>query len=133
MLGAATDRALPFLRAQAESRMKARCVIRRVFSQDVDPLTGQTVTTFEPAVVYSGKCRVKNKSSASEADAAGALVVVLSDEVHIPWDSCEFRVNDVIEIVEHRLVSLVDMKFRITELADGDDLTAHRIPVERWA
>ena len=113
MLGAATDRALPFLRAQAESRMKARCVIRRVFSQDVDPLTGQTVTTFEPAVVYSGKCRVKNKSSASEADAAGALVVVLSDEVHIPWDSCEFRVNDVIEIVEHRRV-VEALKARLT-------------------
>lgn len=133
MLGAATDRALPFLRTQAESRMKAQCVIRRVAKQDVNPLTGQTVTTFQPADVYAGRCRVKNKSSASEVDSAGALVVVLSDEVHIPWDSCAFRVNDIIEITAHRRANLVGTKYRIVELADGDDLTAHRIPVERWA
>ena len=72
MLGAATDRALPFLRTQAESLMQDACVIRRVSGSTMDPVTLEETPAYEP--VWSGRCRVQRPgSTAAQQTVAGAV------------------------------------------------------------
>lgn len=117
--------ALPELRAHAESRMQRPSTARPVLGVTADPETGADVTEYGDPI-YEGPCRLRNraKGSLGATRESGGVSVTLSDiEWHIPFDSPRIPVGTVIFIDDLPA-------YRTTDLADGDDMTARRYPVE---
>lgn len=125
MLGHDIAAALPEMRAHAESRMRRNCVVRRVLSVDADPETGEDVPVYGP-VLYDGPCRLRDRQYGSTAlDLSGTAPATRSRlELHIPVGSPRLPVHAVV------LFDDGTPTYRITDLADGDDVTARRYPLE---
>ena len=124
MLGDDIARALPELRAHAESMMRTPCVARPVVAVTSDDV-GDDLIEYGP-VVYSGLCRLRNRGGAATVDAQSADSTRVVDRIewHIPHDAPEVRRGMVVFIEGVP-------RFRVLKPADGDDLTARRYPVER--
>lgn len=116
--------ALPTIRAHAESRMTRSCVARPVVGVDADPNTGADVVEYGPAV-YEGPCRLKppGRAATEDVESGRASVTRSPAEWHIPHDSPRVPVGTVIFFDDLPA-------YRTTGLADGDDVTARRYPVE---
>lgn len=115
---------LPVLRAHAESRMRRPCAARPVLGVTADA-TGADVTEYGDPI-YEGPCRLRNRSKGSlgAVRESGGVSVTLSDiEWHIPFDSPRVPVGTIIFFDDLPA-------YRTTDLADGDDMTARRYPVE---
>jgi hypothetical protein len=121
---------LPFLRAQAESLMLDTCTINRPGAAVTDPDTG--VVTNTNTLVYSGKCKVQSKNSATSTPEAGeAEFVVVSRQVHIPVGAAVVRNNDVVTVTASTLnPSGVGRKYRVEGFTPDTYDTAARIPVK---
>lgn len=124
MLGDDIARALPELRAHAESRMTTPCEARPVVGVSSNG-SGDDVIEYGPAV-YAGLCRLRNRGGAATADAQSADSTRVADRIewHIPHDAQEVQPGTVVFIEGVP-------RFRVLEWADGDDVTARRYPVER--
>lgn len=119
------DAALADERAYALARMRRPCAARPVLGVTADPETGADVIEYG-LPVYEGPCRLRNRSKGSlgAVRESGGVSVTLSDiEWHIPFDSPRVPVGTVIFIDDLPA-------YRTTDLADGDDMTARRYPVE---
>lgn len=117
--------ALPELRAHAESRMQRPCVARPVLDVDADPETGDDVVVYGDPL-YEGLCRLRNRSNGTlgnSRESGGATVDVTSREWHIPIGSPRIPIGTVIFFDDLPA-------YRTTDVADGDDMTARRYPVE---
>lgn len=118
--------ALPGLRANAESRMRRPCIARPVVGVTADPETGADVVVYGDPI-FEGLCRLRNraKGSLGTPRESGGVTVTLSDlEWHIPYDSPRIPVGTVVFFEDGTPA------YRTTDLADGDDMTARRYPVE---
>jgi hypothetical protein len=121
---------LPLLRAQAESLMIDACTINRPGSAVTDPETGVVSNT--ATLVYSGKCKVQSKDSATSTPEAGESVfIVVSRQVHIPAGVADVRNNDVITVTASVLNPFgVGRRYRVEGFTPDSFDTAARIPVK---
>lgn len=123
MLGDDIARALPELRAHAESRMTTPCEARPVVGVSSNG-SGDDVIEYGPAL-YVGMCRLRNRGAIGQTgQSADSTRSVDRLEWHIPFNSPECLPGTVV---------LVDgvARYRVISTADGDDVTARRYPVER--
>lgn len=131
MLGDDIARALPELRAHAESMMRDTCTVERHTGNGVwNPLTG-LYTDDAPTVIYSGPCRVRNMqpnpqaADAGEAEWASDLIYV-----HLPVAGSEgVKDGDVVRITAAANdAALVDLEVAVTGLHVQTNATARRLP-----
>jgi len=124
---------LPYLRAEAESRMTDTCTIYTAGAGRVWNDETLSYDDDEGVAIYSGPCRVKrgNTQAASE-DAAGQPLTTQSLEVHLPvLTSSLVGVNDIVQITNApHDPALLGRRFRITSSPAHSQATARRLPVE---
>lgn len=125
MLNDGIAAALPELRAHAESRMTRTCLVRAVTGVDVDPETGADVPSYGPTL-YEGPCRLRDRQYGSTAlDLSGTAPATRSRlELHVPFGSPRIPVGAVVSFEDGT------PDYRVTDTADGDDVTARRYPLE---
>jgi len=123
---------LPFLRAQAESRMTDACEIGTVIPGDVlDEETGEYAPGFE--VAYSGRCRFKaGATAAGEIDASGQLLVEQDSVLSLPVGTSLGVRKDMEVRMTASLTdpALVGVKARIKAPSVGSYRTARRFAIE---
>ena len=121
---------LPVFRAAAESLMVDECTITRPGDPVTDPDTGDvTNTTTE---VYTGKCKVQSKDSATaNPEAGGAVFTVVSRQVHIPANAADVQDGDVVTITASLLnLFTVGKQYRVSGFTPDSFDTAFRLPVK---
>ena len=119
-------------RRQAEALMIDECTITRGTGEPViDPTTG-AVTDGPGEVIYSGKCKVQSKDSATASpDSAGHSFVLVSRQVHIPANAADVEDDDVVEITASLLNTFgVGKKYRVEGFTPDTFDTAARLPVK---
>lgn len=121
---------LPILRAEAESLMLDACTITRPGAPVTDPGTGNVTNT--ATTVYTGKCKVQSKDSAtSNPEAGGATFTVVSRQVHIPANSADVQDGDVVTITASLLNAFtVGKQYRVDGFEPDSMDTAFRMPVK---
>ena len=121
---------LPVLRAEAESLMIDTCTITRPGDSVTDPDSG--VVTPGTTPVYSGKCKVQSKDSATSTPEAGeAVFVVVSRQIHIPVGAADVRNDDVVTVTASVLNPFgVGRRYRVEGFTPDSYDTAARIPVK---
>lgn len=117
-------------RRAAEKLMVDSCIIERPGDPVTDPDTGNVTAGMVP--VYSGKCKVQSKDSATATpDAAGASFVVVSRQVHIPANGADVLNDDVVTITSSKLnVFTVGKQYRVEGFTPDSFDTAARMPVK---
>lgn len=122
--------ALAVFRIEAESLMLDTCTITRPGTPVTDPITGDVTNT--PVQVYSGKCKVQSKDSATSNPEAGEhTFTVVSRQVHIPANAADVKDGDVITITASRLNSFtVGKQYRVDGFEPDSMDTASRLPVK---
>ena len=122
--------ALPVFRAEAESLMLDACTITRPGTPVTDPDSGEVTNTSTP--VYTGKCKVQSKDSATSNPEAGeATFTVVSRQVHIPANSADVQDGDVVTITASLLNAFtVGKQYRIAGFTPDTFDTAARLPVK---
>lgn len=124
ILGDEIAATLPELRAAAESRMRRPCVARPVLGVDADPDTGADVVVYGDPI-YQGMCRLRNRdAAASDRESGGATVTESRIEWHIPHDAPRIPIGTVVTFEDDVPA------YRVTDVSDGDDMTARRYPIE---
>lgn len=123
-------RALPVFRSEAESLMVDTCTITRPGAPVTDPDTGEVTNPSTP--VYTGKCKVQSKDSATaNPEAGGAVFTVVSRQVHIPANAAEVLDGDVVTITASLLNSFtVGKQYRVAGFTPDSFDTAFRLPVK---
>lgn len=132
-LGYDVTGALPELRAQAESIMSSRVVVRRKSGQVRDPATGTYVPTW--TTIYTGKARLRMPTTqARETDQSGQRVVESAPTLSLPIgdvNAALVELDDVVEVIEHTPDPLVTgTRLRVVEGTDQTWSTARRFSVE---
>ncbi|MGK3957891.1 DUF6093 family protein [Arthrobacter sp. R4] len=122
--------ALPVFRAEAESLMVDACTITRPGEPVTDPNNGNVTNT--ATTVYTGKCKVQSKDSATSNPEAGeATFTVVSRQVHIPANSADVQDGDVVTITASRLNAFtVGKQYRVSGFTPDTFDTAARLPVK---
>ncbi len=117
-------------RIEAESLMLDTCTITRPGTPVTDPDTGDVTNT--PITVYTGKCKVQSKDSATSNPEAGEhTFTVVSRQVHIPANSADVQDGDVVTITASRLNSFtVGKQYRVDGFEPDSMDTAARMPVK---
>lgn len=117
-------------RREAESLMLDSCTITRPGEPVTDPDTGNV--TNEPVTVYTGRCKVQSKDSATSNPEAGeATFTVVSRQVHIPANAADVKDGDVITITASRLNAFtVGKQYRVAGFTPDSFDTAARMPVK---
>ena len=117
--------ALPELRAHAVSRMRRPCIARPVLDVTADPETGADVVVYGDPI-YQGMCRLTppREVTSQSRESAGATVTVTRREWHIPHDAPRVPIGTVVTFEDDVPA------YRVTDVSDGDDMTARRYPVE---
>ena len=123
-------RALPVFRAEAESLMLDTCTITRPGPPATDPITGDVTNT--PTTVYTGKCKVQSKDSATATPEAGEhTFTVVSRQVHIPANAADVQDGDVVTLTASRLNAFtVGKQYRVSGFTPDSFDTAARLPVK---
>lgn len=132
--------AMPFLRAQAESRMLSRATIRRKTGRaEPDESTGLQVTVWE-TIHADIPCRIAgmaaNSSPYRTVNIAGASMEVAARVAHFPHDTTGLRDGDLIDVTAGETAPSV---WHIIEADAADQQTALRVPViaaerpEEWS
>jgi hypothetical protein len=106
------------------------CTIARPGEPVFSEATGQ-LTTLSVAV-YSGKCKVQSKDSATSSPEAGEhTFTVVSRQVHIPANAADIKDGDVVTITASRLnVFTVGKQYRVAGFTPDSFDTAARLPVK---
>lgn len=117
-------------RREAESLMLDACTITRPGEPVTDPNTGNVTNT--ATTVYTGKCKVQSKDSATSNPEAGeATFTVVSRQVHIPANAADVQDGDVVTITASRLnVFTVGKQYRVAGFTPDSFDTAARMPVK---
>ncbi|HEX2551113.1 MAG TPA: DUF6093 family protein [Nocardioidaceae bacterium] len=117
-------------RVAAEALMLDTCTIRRVASSTSDPDTGVKTPTY--TTVYSGKCKVQQRSTAANPTDVGEAELLASQlELHIPVSATGVRADDVATIDTSVLdPDLAGQVFTIRGEAHKSYATARRLTVE---
>lgn len=130
MAGVSAEAAVLEGRREAESLMLDACTITRPGEVVTDPNTGDVTNT--STTVYSGKCKVQSKDSATASPEAGeASFTVVSRQVHIPANAADVRDGDVVTITAARLNAFtVGKQYRVSGFTPDTFDTAARLPVK---
>ena len=130
MIGDILAGVVPFLREQAESLMLDTCTITRPGPPATDPNTGDVTNT--PTTVYTGKCKVQSKDSATATPEAGEhTFTVVSRQVHIPANAADVQDGDVVTLTASRLNAFtVGKQYRVSGFTPDSFDTAARLPVK---
>lgn len=130
MIGDILAGVVPFLREQADSTMLDTCTITRPGAPVTDPNTGDVTNT--PTTVYTGKCKVQSKDSATANPEAGEhTFTVVSRQVHIPANSADVQDGDVVTLTASRLNAFtVGKQYRVEGFTPDSFDTAARLPVK---
>ncbi|MGC5019016.1 DUF6093 family protein [Micromonospora sp. DT47] len=117
-------------RAAAESLMTDACTIRRRTGEATDPNSGVITPTYGDPL-YSGKCRVQQRTNAGQGQDVGeAFVLVTRFEVQLPMSATGLVEGDQITITASALdPDLVDRVFTVRDVAAKSHLTARRVGV----
>ncbi|QDG65843.1 hypothetical protein NIBR502772_06095 [Pseudarthrobacter sp. NIBRBAC000502772] len=117
-------------REAAESLMLDTCTITRPGTPVTDPDSGNV--TNPSTEVYTGRCKVQSKDSATSNPEAGeATFTVVSRQVHIPANSADVQDGDVITITASRLNAFtVGKQYRVAGFEPDSFDTAARLPVK---
>jgi len=127
ILGNEVGRTLPFLRAQAESRMRGTCKIERPTGDQVTDEDGVVSAVF--ATVYTGKCYTRYPGLAQEAnrEVGGATVVESRIVVRIPFGPVCKPGDRVTMIADLDNPQLAGSVYRVESIDDQSQSTAQRI------
>jgi hypothetical protein len=106
------------------------CTITRPGEPTTDPDTGAVTNT--ATTVYTGKCKVQSKDSAtSNPKAGGATFTVVSRQVHIPANAADVQDGDVVTITASLLNAFtVGKQYRVDGFEPDSFDTAFRLPVK---
>lgn len=117
-------------RVMAESLMLDQCTITRPGEVVTDPETGDVTNT--SIEVYSGKCKVQSKDSATATPEAGEhQFTVVSRQVHIPANAADVRDGDVVTLTASALNAFtVGKQYRVAGFTPDTFDTAFRLPVK---
>lgn len=117
-------------RAKAEAQMIDECIIRRKTGTSTDRTTAKVSTVWID--VYSGKCKVQSKDSATSQPKAGEhSYAVVSRQVHIPANAADVKDGDVITITASLLNRFpVGKKYVVDGFTPDTFDTAARMPVK---
>lgn len=117
-------------RLQAESLMLDECTITRPGDPVTDYNTGEVTNPSTP--VYSGKCKVQSKDSATATPEAGEhTFTVVSRQVHIPANAADVKDGDVVTLTASRLNAFtVGKQYRVSGFTPDTFDTAARLPVK---
>lgn len=135
-LQTAIEAELPFLRAEAESRMTDTCRITTpgaAGSGEINPITlGRDAPT--PTTVYEGACRLGREPAPTASTAVGGEAAWTTHDVvlHLPLGSSTAAVavdNTVTYLTSTANPRLVGRTFGIVAIVEGTDLTALRCRV----
>ncbi len=130
-LGAAIAAELPFLRAEAESRMTSTWTIGTDGGWAYNPATGRDEQTVTP--LFTTKARLKVVSSAvSDSEAGGRTVAVTRRELHIPVSSPAVPVGAVAKCTAVGALgdpTMLNTIVRLSGSAPGSQTTARRLEV----
>lgn len=101
MLADEIARALPELRAQAESMMATPCQIDydAAPADATDPETGAAVHDWQ--AVYSGRCKVTAGTQSQREESAGASATVSPVVVKVPAETSGVRIGDRVTTPGH--------------------------------
>jgi hypothetical protein len=125
-----TELLLTRRRKAAEKLMVDTCIIERPGEPVTDPDTGNVTDSM--TTIYTGKCKVQSKDSATATpDAAGASFVIVSRQVHIPMNAADVLDGDVVKLTSARMNDFTVGKQYRVEGYEPDSLdTAARMPVK---
>lgn len=117
-------------RLRAESLMLDSCAITRPGDPVTDYNSGEVTSTSTP--VYSGKCKVQSKDSATANPEAGEhTFTVVSRQVHIPANAADVKDGDVVTLTASRLNAFtVGKQYRVSGFTPDTFDTAARLPVK---
>jgi hypothetical protein len=117
-------------RRLAEALMVDACTIRRRTGEATDPNSGVITPTYGDPL-YSGKCRVQQRTNAGQGQDVGeAFVLVSRFEVQLPMSVTGLAEGDRITITAAALdPDLVDRVFTVRDVAAKSHLTARRVGV----
>jgi len=117
-------------RREAESLMLDACTITRPGEPVTNPDTGDVTNT--ATTVYTGKCKVQSKDSATSNPEAGeATFTVVSRQVHIPMNASDVQDGDVVTITASLLNAFtVGKQYRVAGFTPDTFDTAFRMPVK---
>jgi hypothetical protein len=106
------------------------CTITRLGEPVFSEATGQFTST--STEVYSGKCKVQSKDSATAKPESGEHVfTIVSRQVHIPANAADVRDGDVVTIAASRLNAFtVGKQYRVDGFTPDTFDTAARLPVK---
>lgn len=119
-------------RAEAEALMVDTVTITRITpgTGELDPVTG-TYDETTTSTVYSGKCKVQQRTSVSTDEVGGTVVTVMDTEVHVPMSVTTVQVGDIATMNSAVLdPALVDRTYRITDDPSKSYATARRLRTE---
>jgi hypothetical protein len=106
------------------------CTITRPGEPVTDPDSGDVTNT--AIEVYTGRCKVQSKDSATSSPEAGeATFTVVSRQVHIPANAADVQDGDVVTITASRLNAFtVGKQYRVEGFEPDSFDTAARLPVK---
>lgn len=133
MLGDDITRALPEMRAQAESLMRDAVLVERPGRTTTDPETGEPTTSY--ATVYSGMGKIQsNDQYESNPEVGTADRTVQRSLLHVPVGAFQAAPGDRITITGSMDALLVGAHYRVVQIAPFKTFaTAYRMFIEREA
>ena len=115
-------------RVEAEAIMYDSCVVSRPGEPFTDP---DGIVTTPIIEMYAGKCKVQTTAAQANSPVAGGHVFTVENlQLHLPVATA-LNVDDTATITSSLLdPTLIDLTFRLVELARGSQRTAARWNVE---
>lgn len=108
-------------RPVASATMTARCVINRITTGSYNSTTKQYGANIETPI-YTGPCRIQQRTSAERATAFGEQqVTTRSYLVAIEWDAAEVLVDDVVTVTDATDPELATRTLRVTDVQYGSN------------
>ncbi|MGC5033075.1 DUF6093 family protein [Micromonospora sp. DT229] len=117
-------------RAMAEALMVDECVVRRRTGAVTDPDTA--VVTPEYTVVYVGKCRIQQPTSAAREESPGqAVLLMLRFELQVPISAVGIAADDEVLLTASQFdPDLVDREFVVRGLSHKTHPVMRRVEIE---
>jgi hypothetical protein len=117
-------------RRAAEAGMVDTCSVRRQSGETTDDNTGEVTQTW--ADVYTGRCRVQQRTITAEDETPGQDFQLLSRlELQLPIAAPALQVGDEVTITASGDPQLIDQVLIVRDLAAKSEATARRIGVTR--
>lgn len=130
---AGIDRELPFLRAEAEARMRSTWAIGTTTGWTNDPATGVDMQTVTPLFATKGRLKAASTAPEPQVEAAGRIITTTRRrELHIPVNSPTVPAGAVAQCTAVDPTgdpSLLNVIIRLDGPAPGEQTTARRLQV----